>query len=87
MKPAIDVATDRARDVATKHGINGHEAALRWTVYHSSLSSEAGDAVIIGASSVEQLKSNLDTGGQTYFGTFPGLKEELFLMQWSVTRL
>lgn len=46
--------------MASKHGIGGHGAALRWTVYHSLLSKEHGDAVIVGASSSEQLEANLD---------------------------
>lgn len=41
-------------------GITGHAAALRWTVHNSALSGENGDGVIVGASSVEQLRQNLD---------------------------
>lgn len=59
-KPSIETITDQVREVAAKHGINGHAAALRWTVYHSILSATHGDAVIIGASSPAQLTSNLD---------------------------
>ena len=35
------------------------ECALRWIMHHSKLSKEAGDAVIIGASSAKQLEGNL----------------------------
>lgn len=59
-KPAVNAATERALEVVAEHGISGHAAALRWTVYHSILESELGDAVIIGVSSPEQLESNLD---------------------------
>ncbi|KZL87221.1 aflatoxin b1 aldehyde reductase member 2 [Colletotrichum incanum] len=59
-KPSIVAATEEAAAVASRHGIGGHAAALRWTVYHSTLSKEHGDSVIVGASSLEQLKSNLD---------------------------
>lgn len=59
-KPAVNVATDKALEVVAQHGISGHAAALRWTVYHSSLKSEFGDAIIMGVSSTEQLESNLD---------------------------
>jgi len=45
---------------AAKHGISGHAAALRWTVWHSDLQAERGDSVIIGASSLKQLEENLD---------------------------
>jgi aflatoxin B1 aldehyde reductase len=47
--------------LAAEHmGIDGHAVALRWTVYHSALSTENGDAVVLGASSVEQMQKNLD---------------------------
>ena len=36
------------------------EIALRWISHHSMLKREHGDAIIIGASKVEQLQSNLD---------------------------
>lgn len=44
---------------AELEGITGHEAALRWALYHSALRPEFGDAVIIGVSSSEQLSQNL----------------------------
>ncbi|KAH7141095.1 aflatoxin B1 aldehyde reductase member 2, partial [Dactylonectria macrodidyma] len=60
LKPSIVVAADKAVAVTTKHGLNGHAAALRWTAYHSVLSKTHGDAIIVGASSVEQLELNMD---------------------------
>ncbi|KAJ9143392.1 Aflatoxin B1 aldehyde reductase member 2 [Pleurostoma richardsiae] len=60
LKPAIEAATDRVINLAAEHGIGGHAAALRWTVYHSKLAADFGDAVIIGASSPVQLNSNMD---------------------------
>ncbi|CAK7199327.1 hypothetical protein SEUCBS139899_002005 [Sporothrix eucalyptigena] len=59
-KPAIEAAVDTVKAVSKKHGIPGHEASLRWTVYHSALSAEHGDAVIVGASNLAQLRQNLD---------------------------
>ncbi|ERS95674.1 uncharacterized protein SPSK_00149 [Sporothrix schenckii 1099-18] len=59
-RPTIAAAVDRARAVAKEHGIPGHDASLRWTVYHSQLSGAHGDAVIVGAATVEQLKKSLD---------------------------
>ncbi|KAL9623830.1 MAG: hypothetical protein Q9160_001821 [Pyrenula sp. 1 TL-2023] len=47
-------------DEADYCGISGHAAALRWTVYHSALDAAAGDAVVLGASSVEQMEENLN---------------------------
>ncbi|XP_061422555.1 LOW QUALITY PROTEIN: aflatoxin B1 aldehyde reductase member 4-like [Lethenteron reissneri] len=40
------------------------EAALRWMYHHSRLSGEAGDGVILGASSPEQLSQNLAASKQ-----------------------
>ena len=45
---------------AERHGISGHAAALRWTVYHSALEPALGDACILGASTVQQMEENLD---------------------------
>ncbi|KAJ0114189.1 ldo keto [Diaporthe amygdali] len=59
-KPKIASAVDKTTEVAAKHGINGHAAALRWTTYHSKLDPANGDTVIIGASSTAQLAANLD---------------------------
>lgn len=38
--------------------MSGHEVALRWVAYHSQLSYEHGDALILGASSTDQLIQN-----------------------------
>lgn len=59
-RPTIEEAVERVRQVAKEHNVPGHDASLRWTVYHSQLSAEHGDAVIVGASNLEQLKKNLD---------------------------
>ncbi|RSL96764.1 hypothetical protein CEP52_011296 [Fusarium oligoseptatum] len=60
LKPSIMAATEKALEIASGHGISGHAAALRWTAYHSHLSKAHGDAIVIGASSPEQLESNID---------------------------
>ncbi|KAL6867172.1 Aldo/keto reductase [Trichoderma novae-zelandiae] len=60
LKPSIEAATEKALAVASKHGISGHAAALRWTVYHSALDAKYGDSIIIGASTIDQVNSNLD---------------------------
>ncbi|KAM0195727.1 hypothetical protein ACHAPI_006279 [Fusarium lateritium] len=59
-KPEIDTAVDKALVVAAKYEIAGHSAALRWTAHHSILDTEYGDAIIVGASSNQQLEKNLD---------------------------
>ncbi|MCJ1449191.1 MAG: hypothetical protein MMC23_009710 [Stictis urceolatum] len=52
-------AMDLVRPVAEKHRLTLAEVALRWMTHHSLLSKEKGDAVLIGASSVEHLEDNL----------------------------
>lgn len=59
-KPELETAFQRVRAAGEKHGISGHAAALRWTTYHSILDHTLGDSVIIGASSLDQLRQNLD---------------------------
>lgn len=59
-KPELEEAFQRAKAAGEGHGISGHAAALRWTVYHSAIDYTLGDAVIIGASTLEQLTQNLD---------------------------
>lgn len=60
LKPSIEAATENVLAVAGKHSISGHAAALRWTVYHSALDAKYGDSIIIGASTIDQVHSNLD---------------------------
>lgn len=52
-------ALDAVRPVAQNLGISTAEAALRWISHHSKLGTETGDAIIIGASSAQQLEENL----------------------------
>lgn len=54
-------AVERVGRVAAEWGIEGGvaECALRWMMHHSQLRNEAGDAVVIGASSAAQLEGNL----------------------------
>lgn len=60
MKPNIRAATDRALDLAEKHGISGHATALRWTIYHSKLATEFCTAITIATLNPGQLFSNFD---------------------------
>ncbi|KAE8152725.1 NADP-dependent oxidoreductase domain-containing protein [Aspergillus avenaceus] len=59
-KPSVLAAAQDTAKAAEAAGISGHALALRWTIYHSALSHEHGDAVLVGASSLAQLESNLD---------------------------
>ena len=53
-------AAEMVKGHAAFYNISGHAAALRWTTWHSDLQAEKGDAVIIGASTQEQLEENLN---------------------------
>lgn len=53
-------AAQTIADAGAAAGVSGHELALRWTIYHSTLRREHGDAVLIGASSLSQLIQNHD---------------------------
>jgi aflatoxin B1 aldehyde reductase len=52
-------AINRLAPVVEKHGLTLPETAFRWLVHHSKLRPFDGDGIIIGASSIEQLDSNL----------------------------
>ena len=52
-------AIHRLTPVVEKHGLTLIETAFRWLVHHSKLRPFDGDGIIIGASSIEQLESNL----------------------------
>lgn len=43
-----------------KHGITSIEATYRWLAYHSMLNAERGDAILIGASKLSHLISNME---------------------------
>jgi len=53
-------AAEVIKEWAKLFDIPGHNAALRWITWHSQLDAELGDAIIVGASSQEQLEQNLD---------------------------
>jgi aflatoxin B1 aldehyde reductase len=56
-KPAMHEALKKASSACAKHNVALAEAALRWLLYHSTLSSDAGDGVIVGPSKMSQLDS------------------------------
>ncbi|KAI1851807.1 hypothetical protein JX265_013164 [Neoarthrinium moseri] len=60
LKPSIMAATEKALLSASKHGISGHAAALRWVAHHSALKPEHGDSIVFAASSLAQLNDNID---------------------------
>ncbi|KAK9329952.1 NADP-dependent oxidoreductase domain-containing protein [Lipomyces starkeyi] len=50
-------AVESIEKVGAKYGISNNSIALRWLTHHSELSD--GDAIIIGASKIQQVKENL----------------------------
>ncbi|KAF2198783.1 Aldo/keto reductase [Delitschia confertaspora ATCC 74209] len=55
-KPAFHDAIRKMEILCKDHGISLADAAWRWVLYHSALSGEKGDGVVIGPSTVEQLE-------------------------------
>lgn len=53
-------ATRSIKQTCNKYNVDIIEAAYRWLAYHSMLKANRGDAIIIGASNINQLKHNLD---------------------------
>lgn len=58
-KPKFLEVLARWNAIADGEGISGAELAYRWVAYHSALRRGDGDALIIGASSPEQLQETL----------------------------
>ncbi|PGH17869.1 hypothetical protein AJ80_04693 [Polytolypa hystricis UAMH7299] len=56
---AYFTALEAMQAAGEKHGLTIGEVALRWLKYHSELKQELGDAIVIGASSVKHLETNL----------------------------
>ncbi|RDW71289.1 aldo-keto reductase-8 [Coleophoma cylindrospora] len=63
-KPEYFDALGNIQAATGRHGLTMAEAALRWLIHHSLVQSDKGDAVIIGASSAEQLEANLTDMGK-----------------------
>jgi aflatoxin B1 aldehyde reductase len=59
-KPAMLEFLANFGKVASEDGISQAELAYRWVTYHSHLEADKGDAIIVGAGSVSQLKETLD---------------------------
>mgnify|MGYP004487082155 FL=1 len=54
-------ALDLLRAACEKENITTIEATYRWLAYHSMLNAERGDAILIGASKLNHLISNMET--------------------------
>ena len=76
-------AVDLITEASEKNGITIIEATYRWLAYHSMLSGERGDAVIIGASKLHHLKQNMDA---VKAGALPTDVVEAFEKAWQLTK-
>ncbi|KAJ9656760.1 hypothetical protein H2198_004764 [Neophaeococcomyces mojaviensis] len=59
-KPRTLEAIDKVIEVAEKHGLTGHSVTLNWVLHHSALNGEAGDGMVFGARTIEQLRNTCD---------------------------
>ncbi|KAA8904689.1 hypothetical protein TRICI_005386 [Trichomonascus ciferrii] len=82
MNDSYLVALELIREAAKEHGLTEAECALRWIVHHSALSDKHGDAIVMGASSIRQLKSNLDDLGK---GPLPETMLQVLDTAWTKT--
>ncbi|KAF7190624.1 Aflatoxin B1 aldehyde reductase member 2 [Pseudocercospora fuligena] len=60
LKDSNFVALQMVEPIAKEYGLTLPQVAFRWCVHHSKLDMEAGDGIVIGVSSIEQLRVNLD---------------------------
>ncbi|RMZ90533.1 hypothetical protein DV736_g2233, partial [Chaetothyriales sp. CBS 134916] len=58
-KPSLLAILPKWAKIADDAGVSKSELAYRWVAYHSSVKQENGDAIIVGASSVNQLEQTL----------------------------
>lgn len=60
-RPAYLEALAKWEQIAKDEGVSRADLAYRWVKYNSPLKPDHGDAIIVGSSSVKQLKETLDT--------------------------
>lgn len=76
-------ALDLVREECMKTGIPCAEAAYRWLVNHSLMNAECGDGILIGASSIEQLRQNMAYANE---GPLPKSIMEAYNEAWEIAR-
>jgi aflatoxin B1 aldehyde reductase len=76
-------ALETVHSAALKHNLTDAEIALRWLKYHSKLSQDLGDAIIVGASRVSHLESNLKDLEK---GTLPDEVVQAVEEAWSLVK-
>ncbi|KAJ1555733.1 hypothetical protein HK405_013894 [Cladochytrium tenue] len=60
VKPRLLAALDTWGDISARSGVPRAELANRWVCFHSALCSDLGDAIIIGARTIDQLRESLE---------------------------
>ena len=58
-RPSYLEALAKWEQIANDEGMSRAELAYRWVTFNSPLKREYGDGIIVGASSIEQLKETL----------------------------
>lgn len=76
-------AVEVIRVAAEKHGITSVEATYRWLSYHSMLSGDRGDAILIGASKLDHMVQNMEA---VKAGPLPRDVVEAFEKAWCTCR-
>ena len=76
-------AVEIIKSSCEKEGITIIEATYRWLAYHSMLSAECGDAIIIGASKLNHLKQNMET---VKAGSLPDSIVDAFEKAWQTSK-
>lgn len=82
-KKSFFEAVDLIKDAAGEYGITSIDATYRWLAFHSMLSGERGDAILIGASKLSHLKQNMDA---VKAGPLPGKVVEAFEEAWKIAK-
>ncbi len=76
-------AVNVIKTAAESNGITTIEATYRWLAYHSMLSGNRGDAILIGASKLEHLEQNVNA---IKAGALPEDVVEAFDKAWQLTQ-
>lgn len=76
-------AVEVIREASQAQGITTIEATYRWLGYHSMLSGERGDAILIGASKLSHLRQNLSA---MQAGPLPETVADAFERAWKISR-
>ena len=82
-KPAFLEALGTWQKISEEYGIGRAELAYRWVAYDSALKRENGDAIIIGASRMEQLEESLKWFQK---GPLPGYAVEKIHEVWETIK-